>query len=49
MDILNYLYSKKTTYILEIIKNNPEEILPILFQRIDEKLELVERVKKDFS
>lgn len=34
---------------MEIIKENPEEILPILLQRVEERLELVEKVKEEFS
>jgi hypothetical protein len=49
MRILNYLYGKKSVQIFELIEEKPEEILPILENRIVEKVNLLEKVKKEFT
>lgn len=49
MRILNYLYGKKSVQIFELMEEKPEDILPILQNRIIEKVELLEKVKNEFA
>ena len=49
MRILTYLYGKKANQIFELMEEKPEQILPILENRIVEKVGLLEKVKNEFA
>lgn len=49
INLFGYLYGKKAFQIFDIIRENPEEILPILIQRIDERIKMLVKVREDYS